>query len=87
MTALHSEPLPTNKADLFTKVIPEAYQDLFNMFSREEPKNMPPLHEFDQQIHLENHQTPPHGHIYLLSGTELGLHHKFINDMLRKGFI
>src|SRR5882724_4938115 len=34
MTALHSEPLPTNEAKLFAKVIPEAYQHLFNVFSR-----------------------------------------------------
>src|SRR5882724_8311029 len=32
-TTLHSEPLPTDEAELFTKVIPEAYQDFFDMFS------------------------------------------------------
>ena len=30
---------------------------------------------------------PPHTHIYLLSGTELGLLHEFLDDMLDKGFI
>src|SRR5882724_5769775 len=40
MSTLHSEPLPTNEAELFTKVIPEAYQDFFDMFSQEEAKNM-----------------------------------------------
>src|SRR5882724_3634214 len=48
---------------------------------------MPPHHEFDHEIHLENDQTPPHSHIYMLSGTELGLLHEFLDDMLGKGFI
>ena len=47
---------------------------------------MPPHHEFDHEIHLENVQTP-HNHIYLLSGTELGLLLEFLNDMLGKRFI
>ena len=34
-TALHSEPLPTDEAELFAKVVPEAYHDLFDVFSRE----------------------------------------------------
>jgi len=33
MSALHSEPLPTNEAELFAKDIPEAYKDFFNVFS------------------------------------------------------
>ena len=32
-SALHSEPLPTDKAELFTKVVPEAYKDFFDVFS------------------------------------------------------
>ena len=48
---------------------------------------MPPHHQFDHKIHLENDQMPPHSHIYPLSGTELGLLHKFLDDMLGKGFI
>ena len=32
-SALHSEPLPTDEVELFSKVFPEAYQDLFNVFS------------------------------------------------------
>src|SRR5882724_11359664 len=86
-TALHSEPLPTDEAELFAKVVPEAYHAFFDVFSREEAKNMPPRREFDHQIHLENDQTPPHSHIYPLSGTELGLLREFIDDMLGKGFI
>src|SRR5882724_4329574 len=71
-STLHSEPLPIDKAELFTKVVPEAYQDFFDVFPQEEAKNMPPHHEFDHEIHIENDQTPPHSHIYPLSGTELG---------------
>jgi len=48
---------------------------------------MPPHCEFDHEIHLENDQMPPHSHIYLLSGTELGLLCEFLDDMLGKGFI
>src|SRR5882724_8172480 len=87
MSALHNEPLPTDEAELFTKVIPEAYQDFFDVFSQEEAKNMPPHCEFDHEIHLETDQTPPHSHIYLISGTELSLLYEFLNDMLGKGFI
>src|SRR5467141_1589393 len=86
-TALHSEPLPTNEAELFAKVVPEVYQDFFNVFSQEEANNMPPHREFDHKIYLENDQTPPHSHIYPLSGTELGLLREFLDDMLGKGFI
>src|SRR5882724_1410040 len=86
-SALHSELLPTDKAELFAKVVPEAYQDFFDVFSQEEAKNMPPHHKFDHENHLENDQMPPHSHIYLLSGTELSLLHEFLDDMLRKGFI
>src|SRR5882672_1128807 len=85
--ALHSEPLPTNEAKLFPKVIPEVYQDFFDVFSQEEAKDMPPHRKFDHKIHLENDQTPPHSHIYPLSGTELSLLHEFLDDMLGKGFI
>jgi len=54
MSALHSEPLPTDEAELFAKIIPEAYQDSFEVFSQEEAKNMPPYHKFDHEIHNEN---------------------------------
>jgi len=46
---------------------------------------MPPHREFDHEIHLENDQMPPHSHIYLLSGTELGLLCEFLDDILGKG--
>src|SRR5882724_5922490 len=86
-SALHTEPLPTDEAELFAKVVPEAYQDFFDVFSREEANNMPPHREFDHEIHIENDQTPPHSHIYPLSGTELSLLREFLDDMLSKGFI
>jgi len=31
------------KGGLFTKVVPEGYQDFFDVFSQEEAKNMPPI--------------------------------------------
>jgi len=87
MSTLHSGPLPTDEAELFAKVVPEAFKDFFDVFSREEAKNMPPHREFDHEIHLENDQMPPHSHIYLLSGTELSLLREFLDNMLSKGFI
>ena len=38
MSTLHSEPLPTDEVELFTKVVPEAYHDFFNVFSRDKAK-------------------------------------------------
>ena len=49
-TALHSEPLLTDEAKFFAKVVPEVYHNLFDVFSRGEAKNMPPCREFDHQI-------------------------------------
>src|SRR5882724_11448121 len=86
-STLHDEPLPTDKVELFTKVVPEEYLDFFDVFSQEEAKNMPPHCEFDHEIHLESDQMPPHSHIYLLSGTELSLLCEFLNNMHGKGFI
>jgi len=71
--------------ELFTKVVPEAYNDFFDVFSREEAKNMPPHCAFDHEIHLENDKTPPHSHIYPLSGTELVSFRKFLDDMPQQG--
>src|SRR5882724_11770888 len=48
---------------------------------------MPPHRKFDHEIHINNDQMPPHSHIYPLSGTELGLLHEFLEDMVSKGFI
>jgi len=33
MSSLHSEPLPTDEVELFTKVVPNVYQDFFDVFS------------------------------------------------------
>jgi len=86
-SALHSEPLPTDEAELFAKVVPEAYKDFFNVFSREEARTCLLITSLTMKIHIENDQTPPHSHIYPLSGTELGLLREFLDDMLGKGFI
>ena len=86
-TALHSEPLPTDEGELITKVVPSEYHDFFDVFSREEAKLMPPHCMYDHTIDLEDDQMPPHCNSYPLSGTELGILHKFLDDMLSKGFI
>jgi len=33
-SALHTEPLPTNEVELFAEVVPEVYQDFFDVFSQ-----------------------------------------------------
>jgi len=80
-------PFLTDEAELFAKVVPEAYQDFFDVFSREGAKNMPPHREFDHEIHIENDQTPPHSHIYPLSGNRAWALARIPHDMLGKGFI
>ena len=87
MSLLHAEPLPTDKNELITKVVPWEYHDFFNVFSCKEAKLMPPHQPYDHTIDLENDQMPPHSHIYPLSGTELSTLRKFLDDMLGKGFI
>ena len=86
-TVLHAKPLPMDENELITKVVPPEYHDFFNVFSHEEAKLMPPHRPYDHTIDLENDQMPPHSHIYPLSGTELSTLHKFLDDMLGKGFI
>ena len=85
--ALHAKLLPTDENDLIAKVVPLEYHDFFDVFSHKEVKLMPPHHPYDHTIDLENDQMPPHSHIYLLSGTELGTLCEFLDDMLGKGFI
>ena len=48
---------------------------------------MPPHHPYNHMIDLENDQMLLHSHIYPLSGTELGILHEFLDDMLENGFI
>ena len=85
--ALHAELLPMDENELTAKVVPPEYHNFFNVFSHEETKLMPPHHLYDHTIDLEDDQMPPHSHIYPLSGTELSTLHKFLNNMLGKGFI
>ena len=70
--SLHTEPLPMDKGELIAKVVPPEYHNLFNVFSREKAKLIPPHWPYDHTIDLENDQAPPHSHIYPLSGTVLG---------------
>jgi len=53
MSALHSEPLPTDEVEIFAKVVPEAYQDLFDVFSEKRLRTWPPHREFDHELHIK----------------------------------
>ena len=84
---LHGEVLPTDEAELLAKVVPNEYLDFVDVFSRQEAKAVPPHRSYDHKIEIEDNKPLPHGPIYPMSGVELETLHKFLDDMLGKGFI
>jgi len=50
-SALHAEPLPTDEAELFAKVVPEAYRT-FLMYSREKRLRTCLSSRVDHEIHI-----------------------------------
>ena len=86
-TLLHREPLPKEESEMFKVVVPEEYQDFFDIFSRTNAKTLLPHCPYDHTIEIENDGSPPHGPIYPLSNTELEALCDYLEDMLGKGFI
>jgi len=70
-STLHSEPFYWQGRTLH-QVIPEVYQDFFNVFSWEEAKKCLLILSLNMNSPWE-WPDPPHSHIYPLSGTELSL--------------
>ena len=86
-TSLHVEQPLVDEGELITKIVPPKYHDFLDKFAREGTKLMPPHQPYDYTIDLENVQTPPHSHIYLLPGTGFNILWEFLGGILGKGFI
>jgi len=86
-SALHSEPPSINKRNYLPKSSLRAYKDFFDVSQEKRLRTCLLIMSLTMKFTCENDQTPPHSHIYPLSGTELGLLREFPNDMLGKGFI
>ncbi|KAG6328130.1 hypothetical protein ID866_10959 [Astraeus odoratus] len=67
--------------------IPEEYHDFADVFSKAKVSTLPPHHEHDLKIKLEEGATPPLGTLYSLSPVKLEALWAFINENLSTGFI
>jgi hypothetical protein len=65
--------------------IPEELKEYEDVFSVEEAGRLPPARATDHAI--ETTGEPPHGPLYNLSTTELGVLRRYIDDALEKGWI
>jgi hypothetical protein len=67
--------------------IPEDYHEFANVFSKGKVETLPLHRLYDLKIDLEEGGTPPPGHMYSLSLSELEALHIFIDENVRSGFI
>jgi len=67
--------------------VPPKYHDFADVFSKAKSTQLPPHHDFDLKIDLEDGSSPPLGTIYSLSLTELEALRTFIDEHLCYGFI
>ena len=72
---------------MFKIVVPSKYHEYLNIFTHKDAKVVPPHHEYDHTIEIENNAQPPFSTIYPLSGAELKALFNYLEDMLTKGFI
>ncbi|MBW0549824.1 hypothetical protein O181_089539 [Austropuccinia psidii MF-1] len=68
------------------KVIPSAYHQYFDVFSKVKAEKIPPHHACDHHINLEG-SLPPVGVIYSLTNQESDTLRAYISENLEKGFI
>jgi hypothetical protein len=68
-------------------MVPTAYHEFADVFSKAKADTLPPHRPFDLHISLEEGSSPPYGPIYSLSQTELKALREFIDDNLSTGFI
>ena len=87
-------PLDTAKACLTStnplpdlSSIPPEYCNFADVFSKAKASKLPPHHEHDLKIKLEDGTSPPLGTIYSLSPVELEALWTFIDENLGTGFI
>ena len=67
--------------------IPEEYHDFADVFSKTKADKLAPHHPYDLKIELEEGASPPIGHMYSLSQSELSTLCEFIDEHLHIGFI
>ena len=67
--------------------VPKDYHDYTDVFSKVNASTLPPHHDYDLKIELEEGTTPPLGTIYSLSPVELTALRTFIDENLTTGFI
>ena len=68
-------------------VVPKVYHDFTDVFSKANASSLPPHHDFDLKIELEEGASPLPRRLYLLSPFELDTLQKFIDENLSTGFI
>lgn len=67
--------------------VPQEYHDFADVFSKSKADTLAPHRDYDLKINLEEGTSPPIGHMYSLSQSELGSLREFIDEHLSIGFI
>ena len=68
-------------------VVPPEYHNYVDVFSKVKASELPPHHDYDLKIDLEEGTSPPLGTLYLLSPVKLSTLQTFIDENLSTGFI
>jgi len=68
-------------------IVPPEYRDYADVFSKAKASELPPHHDYDLKIDLEEGTSPPLGTLYSLSPVELSALRTFIDKNLNTGFI
>jgi len=68
-------------------IVPPEYHDYADVFSKAKASELPPHHDYDLKIDLEEGTSPPLGTLYSLSPVELSALQTFIDENLNTGFI
>jgi len=68
-------------------IVPLEYCNYVDVFSKTKASELPPHHDYDLKIDLEEGTSPPLGTLYSLSLVELSTLRTFINENLNTGFI
>jgi len=68
-------------------IVPPEYHDYADVFSKAKASELPPHHDYDLKIKLEEGTSPPLETLYSLSPVELSALQTFIDENLNTGFI
>ncbi len=67
--------------------VPEEYEDLADVFSKEAAGMLPDHHTMEHRIELEPGSSPPYGPVYALSEKELEVLRDYLDTSIAKGWI